>query len=91
MNEPKRIFNYYVEMYHKDVDQAYILQTRFFEAKKEAISFAKKFLKNVDYIEGGLVINLMACYGDEENYDIITLGYFEDNGKYVETLIIVEE
>ena len=86
MKEPKRIFNYYVEMYHRSVRAAYILQTRFFETKKEAISFAKKFLKNVDYIEDDLIINLMACYGDEENYDIIPLGYFENNGKYVETL-----
>lgn len=84
-NENKKIFNYYVEAFHTEVDAPYILQSQCFETKEKAIRFAKKFLKAMDYMDDCLGFDLMAFYGDEENYDIIKLGHFLE-GQYIETM-----
>ena len=84
MTTDKKFFNYYVELFYKGIDLPYILQTRCFETKKDAINLARKFIKNIDYIDFDLSFRIMAFYGDEENYDIVELGHFEGL-KYIET------
>jgi hypothetical protein len=81
-----KIFNYYVEAFHRDVDLPYILQSQCFETKKQAIKFGQSFLKKLDFYDDDLCFRLMAFYGDEENYDIIELGYFSSTTKYIETM-----
>lgn len=74
MNEREKCFAYYVEVYHKEDSTRYVLQSKNFNTIEEALNFAKL----IDYLEDNYEANLMGLVGDEEEYDIIQIGWFKE-------------
>lgn len=69
----KKIIAYYVELFHAQLDKNYVMQSKTFKS----IDDAENFVKQINYVDDELGIDLMALYGeDEENYDIYKLGHF---------------
>lgn len=67
MNEPKKCFAYYVEVFNIKDSSTYILQTK----KIETIEKAYQFTLNFSYINNEFSVDIMGLVGDEENYDIV--------------------
>lgn len=72
MNEPKKCFAYYVEVFNIRLDKNYIMQSKLFETMEEAENFAK----SIEYLDDELRVTLNGLIGDEENYDVIVIGSF---------------
>jgi hypothetical protein len=61
----KRVRRYYVEIKELDVDMdpPYILQSSWFDTKKEALAWAKQ----IDYLAEGYEVRLMSAEGEEDD------------------------
>ena len=74
MNEPKKCFAYYVEVFNIRLDKNYIMQSKTFKT----IGQAEDFVELIEYLDNELRITLNGLVGDEENYDIEVIGVFKE-------------
>lgn len=71
----EEILGYYVELSHNSLDQNYILQSKNFKTIEEA----NNFVKNFDFVDDELCVNLMALVGkSDDEYDVHLIGYFQE-------------
>ena len=85
MNEPKKCFAYYVEVFNTKDSSTYILQTKKFNTLEEAYQFTLIF----SYVNSEYTVEIMGLFGNEENYDIIRIGnvlygnFYRKNNEYI--------
>lgn len=70
----KKIWKYYVEFFHTKLEENYIIQSKYFDTIEEATNFVKM----LDFVDNQVGVDLMICVGDEENYDILKLGHYQE-------------
>lgn len=69
-----KVFAYYIEIYHKKIESAYIIQSKFYES----INQANEFARQLTYLDSELGVDLMVCLGEEDCYDIHKLGQYHE-------------
>lgn len=87
MNEPKKCFAYYVEVFSIRLDKNYIIQSKLFKTIVEA----KIFVQSIQYLDNELRITLNGLVGDEENYDIVVIGKFVEQLRGLELVFTNKE